>query len=138
GAFGGYPGSGVFYGVIEGADITGAVADGRLPSWDDQDVDGTIEILEATEVWEGRRHLRTGHDAFVMTFAAGGGFGDPLERDPDSVRADADEGIISVEAARQAYGVELAPTADGTFEVDLERVEEHRAAVRAARLRDAG
>ncbi|MCW3023142.1 MAG: hypothetical protein JWR30_2464 [Conexibacter sp.] len=138
GAFGGYPGSGVFYGVIEGADITGAVADGRLPSWDDLDVDGTIEILEAKEVWEGRRHLRKGHDAFVMTFAAGGGFGDPLERDPDSVRADADEGIISVEAARQAYGVELTPTADGTFEVDLERVEEHRAAVRAARLRDAG
>ncbi|MEA2252962.1 MAG: N-methylhydantoinase [Solirubrobacteraceae bacterium] len=138
GAFGGYPGSGVFYGVIEDADIAGRIADGRLPSWDDLDVDANIEILEAKEVWEGRRQLRKGNDAFVMTFAAGGGFGDPLERDPDRVRADVEEGIVSIEAARGVYGVELTAGADGTFEADLERVEKDRDALRAERLRGVG
>jgi N-methylhydantoinase B len=134
GAFGGHPGSGVFYGVIEGADIDGRVAGGSLPSWEDLDVESSLEILEAKEVWEGRRQLRKGKDVFVMTFAAGGGFGDPLERDPETVRTDVEEGIVSVGVADRVYGVGLTQADDGRWQFDPAAVEERRSALRAERL----
>ena len=45
----------------------------------------------------------------------GGGVGDPFERDPHAVREDVRDGLISVHAAREEYGVVLDPT---TCEVD--------------------
>ena len=38
---------------------------------------------------------------------AGGGWGDPLERDPQAVARDVREELISVESARRDYGVVL-------------------------------
>ena len=43
----------------------------------------------------------------VLRTAGGGGFGDPLERDPESVAWDVLEGFIGEERAREAYGVAL-------------------------------
>jgi N-methylhydantoinase B len=37
----------------------------------------------------------------------GGGWGDPFERDPELVRADVLEELVSREAAREQYGVVL-------------------------------
>jgi N-methylhydantoinase B len=48
--------------------------------------------------------LRTG-DAYLMQSGGGGGFGDPLERDAAQVALDVREGYVSVEAARNDYGV---------------------------------
>ena len=48
--------------------------------------------------------LRTG-DAYLMQSGGGGGFGSPLERDPKLVALDVQEGYVSAEAAREAYGV---------------------------------
>lgn len=42
----------------------------------------------------------------TMLYAGGGGYGDPLQRDHDAVRADLRDGYISAEAARRDYGVE--------------------------------
>ncbi|HZR93217.1 MAG TPA: hydantoinase B/oxoprolinase family protein [Gaiellaceae bacterium] len=39
----------------------------------------------------------------------GGGFGNPLERDPERVRADVRDGYVSLEAAARDYGVVLDP-----------------------------
>jgi N-methylhydantoinase B len=39
----------------------------------------------------------------------GGGFGDPLERDPERVREDVLDGYVTVEAAARDYGVVLDP-----------------------------
>ncbi|MBV8989458.1 MAG: hydantoinase B/oxoprolinase family protein, partial [Solirubrobacterales bacterium] len=39
----------------------------------------------------------------------GGGFGQPLERDPDRVRADVRDGYVSLEGAARDYGVVLDP-----------------------------
>ena len=44
-------------------------------------------------------------DVVVMDAAGGGGFGDPMERDPQAVVQDVLEGFVSVEAAREHYGV---------------------------------
>jgi N-methylhydantoinase B len=42
---------------------------------------------------------------------SGGGYGDPLERDPAAVAADVREGFVSVESAERLYGGVIA--ADG-------------------------
>jgi N-methylhydantoinase B len=43
----------------------------------------------------------------VIRSAGGGGYGDPLERDPERVAADVREGYVSPEAAADVYGVLL-------------------------------
>jgi len=43
----------------------------------------------------------------VVEIGAGGGWGDPYERDPHSVRRDVAEGFVSIGSARQDYGVVL-------------------------------
>jgi N-methylhydantoinase B len=46
-------------------------------------------------------------DTYTSYPSGGGGWGDPLERDPEAVRRDARGEIISPEAARELYGVVL-------------------------------
>jgi N-methylhydantoinase B len=74
-------------------------------------------------------------DRFTRPSAGGGGFGDPLERDPDAVREDVADGYVTVERAAKDYGVVVrAVDADlARFEVDGDATERERAAIRAAR-----
>jgi N-methylhydantoinase B len=58
----------------------------------------------------------------------GGGFGDPLERDPERVREDVRNEYVSLEGAARDYGVALRPA---TLEVDLEATRRLRAERRA-------
>ncbi|KZB83956.1 hydantoinase B/oxoprolinase family protein [Amycolatopsis regifaucium] len=46
-------------------------------------------------------------DAVDVILPGGGGYGDPLEREPEAVLADVVDGYVSVEAARELYGVEV-------------------------------
>jgi len=67
-------------------------------------------------------------DEVLIESAGGGGFGNPLEREPDLVRRDAELGLVSEEAARHRYGVVLT-TSGGRVSVD---------AAGTRRLRNAG
>lgn len=62
----------------------------------------------------------------------GGGFGDPLERDPDAVRHDARDGFITLKAAKEKYGVVLN-TEPELFEVDYKETEKLRENIRKNR-----
>jgi len=62
--------------------------------------------------------------------AGGGGWGDPLEREPERVLRDVIEGYVSAEQARDLYGVVL--TADATA-VDAQATSALRAAQRATK-----
>jgi len=62
--------------------------------------------------------------------AGGAGYGDPLDRDPGRVLADAQDGKVSRQAAADAYGVVLA--ADGGA-VDEVATKDRREALRRAR-----
>jgi len=54
-------------------------------------------------------------------YGGGGGFGDPLLRDPVAVREDALDEYVSVEAARERYGVVLTGSAEECdIELDIE------------------
>jgi N-methylhydantoinase B len=63
-------------------------------------------------------HLRRGRvprvelaDGAVLSSVTGtgGGFGDPLEREPERVREDVLDGYVTIEQARALYGVALVP-----------------------------
>ncbi|MBA7671088.1 hypothetical protein ES703_79239 [subsurface metagenome] len=45
----------------------------------------------------------------MIETAGGGGWGDPLARDSELVRRDVVEGLITLERAREAYGVVIDP-----------------------------
>jgi N-methylhydantoinase B len=69
-------------------------------------------------------------DVLLMESSGGGGFGDPLERDPERVAADAAEGYVTSAAAEAIYGVVLREGAP-----DAAATATRRASLRATRLR---
>ena len=61
----------------------------------------------------------------VLSFSQGGaGVGNPLERDIEAVREDVKNDLVSLESARDDYGVVIRPV---TFEIDLPQTEKLRA-----------
>jgi N-methylhydantoinase B len=75
--------------------------------------------------------LRAG-DVFRLDTPGGGGYGDPLSRDPERVLADVREGTVSREAAERAYGVVLAPVGH-SWVLDHPATQARRAQMRAER-----
>jgi N-methylhydantoinase B len=69
-------------------------------------------------------------DVLLMESSGGGGFGDPLTRDPAAVAADVTQGYVSPSAAERDYGVIWR---DGA--VDMDATTAKRAALLAARPR---
>ena len=64
---------------------------------------------------------------WAFQLGGGGGWGDPLERDPAAVLDDVLDGYVSAEGALRDYGVVLTP--DGRS-LDLEATRAERAARR--------
>ena len=75
------------------------------------------------------RRLKSG-DAFMLRSGGGGGFGSPLEREPERVAFDVREEYVSVETARDIYGVILDE--DGAVDVDATKAQRKRLAKRRA------
>ncbi|MDG4898387.1 hydantoinase B/oxoprolinase family protein [Mesorhizobium sp. WSM4976] len=71
----------------------------------------------------------------VGTTNGGGGYGSPLERDPERVFADVVDGWVSPEAALEVYGVVLTES-DGILALDTEATSERRAARRTVQTTD--
>jgi N-methylhydantoinase B len=67
-------------------------------------------------------------DEIVIDVAGGGGFGDRLERNPEMVQEDVIQGYVSLEKAREDYGVVIDPV---TMKADLAATEELRRSMRA-------
>jgi N-methylhydantoinase B len=69
-----------------------------------------VEDGTATELpWHGVVPIRSGQVLRTCP-PGGGGVGDPFERDPAAVLADVRDGFVSVEAAREEYGVAVDPS----------------------------
>ena len=69
-------------------------------------------------------------DVLLHTMASGGGWGDPLDRDPELVRADVRSERLTADHVRREYGVVVDPE---SFEVDLGATERLRDELRARR-----
>ena len=72
-------------------------------------------------------------DTLIYDYGGGGGWGDPLDRDPQSVCEDVLDEYVSAEGAERDYGVVLTGTAEAlTLVVDVEATTRLRAARRVA------
>jgi N-methylhydantoinase B len=69
-------------------------------------------------------------DIVVMETAGGGGYGDPLERDPEKVLKDVALGYLSADEAFRRYGVSISPN----LRIDLETTRKKREEIRSARV----
>jgi N-methylhydantoinase B len=117
GIFGGYPGCNVGYSTFRHANVD------ELP----RSLDETSGAERVDQFW-GSVELDAGDIQYVR-FMGGGGYGDPLERDPHAVLADVERGLVSVEAAREIYGVALEADA-----VDEAATSARRLEIRSARV----
>jgi N-methylhydantoinase B len=74
-------------------------------------IGGTVYVFDPAD--PEKRHFYSGIGKFqlpkgweyVVIASGGGGYGDPLDRNPDMVAADVRDCIVSLEAARSDYGV---------------------------------
>lgn len=66
-------------------------------------------------------------DVVVMDAAGGGGYGDPLRRDPERVERDVRNGYVTIERAEQDYGVVIDPS---TWKADAGATEALRKSMR--------
>ena len=63
--------------------------------------DGNAELLSSKEM----REIKRG-DVVSYRLAGAGGYGDPKDRDPQTVRDDVADGYVSARAAAETYGVD--------------------------------
>jgi N-methylhydantoinase B len=137
GAAGGYPSSGVYYGPLAGTPAWEDLHEGKIWTFADlmETYGDDFESLPSKVTWEGVRSIDKGPgcEVFMMTCPGGGGYGDPLERDPEAVARDVAAGVVSPAAARSAYGVVLT---DGG--VDSAATEAERGRQRDERFARAG
>jgi N-methylhydantoinase B len=66
-------------------------------------------------------------DVFELETPGGGGYGDPLTRDPQAVLADVREGYVSADVAQRDYGVALVHGPEG-WRIDAAQTERLRSA----------
>jgi N-methylhydantoinase B len=124
GVSGGYPGLPNFLSVRQGTDLWPRIADGEMPQPDE--LAGERRVLGPKV-----RDLALRHgDVYEGWSAGGGGYGDPLDRDPVDVARDVADGYVSVDAALQFYGVTL--TDEG--QVEPQRTRAARDVIRERRL----
>ncbi|HHZ72237.1 MAG TPA: hydantoinase B/oxoprolinase family protein [Gammaproteobacteria bacterium] len=69
-------------------------------------------------------------DKIIFQTAGAGGWGDPLERDSEAVRKDVVRRLVTIEVAREAYGVVLDPA---TLQTETKETEALRQRIRSTR-----
>jgi len=130
GLCGGHPGNSGLDVVARRSRVAELLASGRMPA----ELDEVSDELEPGQNYASS-YLAPG-EVFQMTWQGGGGYGDPLTRDPEAVALDLRERKITAGAAVGVYGVVVT---DGTVDAGATAVERDRLrSVRRARSRTLG
>ncbi|MGE3936399.1 MAG: hydantoinase B/oxoprolinase family protein, partial [Rhodospirillaceae bacterium] len=124
GLSGGYPSCVQVRLMLRGAKVKEALAAGGVPTDADTPRRDRLEPLAAKQ-----RTLMQPDDAVVFMTCGGGGYGDPIKRDPAAVARDVAVGLVTHAIARDLYGVAL--TDDGA---DAAATAALRAGIRKDRL----
>ena len=93
--------------------VVGGDSGGTVESFVVRPDGSIIEFASPGKV--GGQVMETG-DAVVLQSAGGGGYGDPLDRDPEEVASDMRDDYVSEQVAEAVYGVALTP--DGAVDAD--------------------
>ena len=126
GMFGGYPGAPSLLMLKEGTRVAELIAADKSPDQLD-DVGGSGRLLPYCEFDIGK------NDVLYMRMSSGGGYGDPLEREPERVLNDVENGIVSRAEAGEIYGVVLERD---DLVLDLAATDELRVRLRQDRLQE--
>ncbi len=105
---GGLPGASVTYRIKRDTNVWDEIGRGALP----QDLDtltGKLDILHPKS-----QTTQSFNDVYAIIFFGGGGYGDPLDREPERVASDVNQGFVSTNAAGRLYGVVLR---DGAVDI---------------------
>ena len=125
GLFGGYPGAANLIVEKRNSNVREFFANGVIPDSLDS-LDGDL-----TTVQPKMNNLRQGPaDVHEFRLSAGGGYGDPLLREPERVLEDVELGYVSHEAATEIYGVVI----DNDAGVDIIKTEARRLQIRTERI----
>lgn len=128
GMFGGHPSCTNQFAILRASDVQVHFASGEMPG-------ELAEMNGALEVYPGYKDTSMSRgDVYRTASQGGGGYGDPLDRDPKRVAHDVANGLVSIEWARRAYGVVI--DVHGT--VDKAATEKAREAIRHERRRACG
>ena len=104
GMMGGYPATVNVYKFQRNTEIERLIRESVMPG-DIAEVGGTEEVLALRQ----QNFKQARSDVYSVIWTGGGGFGDPLERDMESVRKDVVENMaVTPESARQVYGVVIS------------------------------
>jgi N-methylhydantoinase B len=90
---------------------------------------GAVSTTDGRGLHPKRQQRMDAEERVVLSLPGGGGYGDPLEREPDLVARDVQNGLVSAGRAREVYNVALTRDRDGNCVVD----EEETARLRGAR-----
>ena len=125
GLFGGLPAACANHYIVRSQGDTTALVE-RFTTADE-----VMEHRDARDIGAkpGSFHLAQG-DVLAYTFQGGGGYGDPLRREPERVAGDVRVGHVTRDAAESLYGVVL----DSNLSADLAATESLRQKLRTARL----
>ncbi|OUZ12287.1 hydantoinase [Aeromicrobium sp. PE09-221] len=127
---GGLPGGGSGHRVLRSTNVQRLMGSGSSPRADRL----ASEAEELLEVNQQSVPIAVG-DVFEQWIAGGGGYGDPLLRDPEAVRADVSDGYVSAEVAENVYGVALDGDPRSGVAVNLKATRELRRTLRAERVK---
>jgi N-methylhydantoinase B len=125
--------------LVEGRwNLPGAHGRGELPPWglwggrDGAKPESWLKKPEdpAFKPIEAMRHPVPANAEAMILVAGGGGWGDPLDREAARVQEDVLDGLVSVAAAHEEYGVVLD---EHTLEFDARRTQALREQLRSAR-----
>ena len=127
GMMGGYPGATNEYKYKRNSDIQSRIEAGQMVD-DISELNGEDVTLQLRQVDFQQQPV----DVYAVVCSAAGGFGDPLDRDIKLVQMDIEGNAVTVEAAREIYGVIVDPD---TLEVNQDATYKLRADTRHHRLK---
>ena len=88
---------------------------------------GTVHTSSGEGLHPKRQQRVASGERVILGLPGGGGFGAPAQRDPDRVARDVTDGLVSVERAREIYGVVLTRTGrHGEYAADIEATRRSR------------
>lgn len=101
GMMGGYPATVNVYKYKADSDIAERLSHADMPG-DISEIQGQSKTLALRQ----QNFLQKPSDVYAVIWSAGGGFGDPIEREPERVRDDVfEQAAVSKQAAKAIYGV---------------------------------
>ena len=122
GVAGGFPGSSIRVAQVTETDVENRLSSGVHLPGQLGDIEGKLEILCCKH----EHSVINSGDVWYHSWQGGGGYGDPLERNPETVAEDVARDAVSLSSAADIYGVVLS----GSSEPDLAATHRRREKIR--------